>query len=262
MKQIFIVVVALLLTPAAMMLALPAPEAWAALTATANHDDIKINLNYHGSTVGISGQCDEGVDLVIKISSYEGPQKLMRKDRLAGTVWMNVEQLTFDETPNLYFLTSTKAPVEILSPEQLVANSIGYDALTQNARIEPAPDSSVKKTLFKEFIKYKESKSLFSQAAGGIDMKQKDGGQSYSTSFDWPYQVTPGQYQVTLYAVRNGEVVDRAETSVTVKETGAVKTLADMAGNNGALYGIAAIGVALTAGFGVGMVFGKGGGAH
>ena len=41
-----------------------------------------------------------------------------------------------------------------------------------------------------------------------------------------------------------------------------MKTLADMAKNNGAIYGIISIVIALAAGFGVGMIFRKGGGAH
>ena len=38
--------------------------------------------------------------------------------------------------------------------------------------------------------------------------------------------------------------------------------LSDLAQNNGAVYGLAAIGVSVTAGFGVGMVFKGGGGSH
>lgn len=260
-RTIKIVGLAMLLIPAAMTLALPAPAA-RALTARANHDDIKINLNYHGSTVSVSGECDEGVDLIVKISTEAGHEKLMRKDRMAGVVWMNVEELTFEETPYLYILRSAKAPEEMLNREQLLANNIGYVALTENAEIKPAPDPATRSALFGEFIKYKEAKSLYSQSVEGVEMKPGNGGQTYTAVLEWPYQVPPGQYQVTVFAVKNGEVVDKAVTQVTVEEDGIVKTLADMAGENGALYGIAAIGVAISAGFGVGMIFGKGGGAH
>jgi hypothetical protein len=118
------------------------------------------------------------------------------------------------------------------------------------------------RVLFGDFIKYKESKKLFSESVGDIDIKPENGVQSYYTELDWPYQVPPGKYQVMVYAVKDGEVVDTAETEVVVEKTGTVKTLADMAGENGALYGAAAIGVAVIAGFGVGVIFKKGGGAH
>jgi hypothetical protein len=57
-------------------------------------------------------------------------------------------------------------------------------------------------------------------------------------------------------------VVETAETHVFVEQVGMVKYLAGMAKNNGALYGVVSILAALAAGFGVGMVFRKGGGAH
>jgi hypothetical protein len=65
-----------------------------------------------------------------------------------------------------------------------------------------------------------------------------------------------------VYAVKEGKVVEQATSKVLVEQVGVVKGLAGMAKNNGALYGILAIIAALGAGFGVGMVFKKGGGAH
>jgi F0F1-type ATP synthase membrane subunit c/vacuolar-type H+-ATPase subunit K len=49
---------------------------------------------------------------------------------------------------------------------------------------------------------------------------------------------------------------------VLVEQVGMVKSLAGMAKENAALYGGLSILAALGAGFGVGLVFRKGGGAH
>jgi Putative transmembrane protein (Alph_Pro_TM) len=78
----------------------------------------------------------------------------------------------------------------------------------------------------------------------------------------WPYQAAPGDYLVTVYAVKNGKVVEQAESKVNVEQVGTVKTLATMAKNSAAFYGILSIGIALGAGFGVSLVFRKGGGSH
>jgi hypothetical protein len=56
--------------------------------------------------------------------------------------------------------------------------------------------------------------------------------------------------------------VEQAEAKVNVEQIGLVKTLATMAKNSAAFYGILSIGIALGAGFGVGLVFRKGGGSH
>jgi len=69
-------------------------------------------------------------------------------------------------------------------------------------------------------------------------------------------------YTVTVYAVKNKKIVEQAESKVQVEQAGIVKRLAGMAKNNAAVYGILSIMAALGAGFGVGLIFRKGGGAH
>ena len=68
-------------------------DAFAMLTAKANHDHITVDFFYHGSTVSVKGESDPGVDLVIKITSPEGHQVLKQKGKVAGTLWMNVGEL-------------------------------------------------------------------------------------------------------------------------------------------------------------------------
>jgi hypothetical protein len=62
--------------------------------------------------------------------------------------------------------------------------------------------------------------------------------------------------------VKDGKVVEQAEAMVKVEQIGLVRTLASMAKDSAAFYGILSVGIALGAGFGVGVVFRKGGGSH
>jgi hypothetical protein len=62
--------------------------------------------------------------------------------------------------------------------------------------------------------------------------------------------------------VKDGKVVEQAESHVKVEQVGMVKTLATMARDSAVFYGFLSVGIALGAGFGVGMIFRKGGGAH
>ena len=56
--------------------------------------------------------------------------------------------------------------------------------------------------------------------------------------------------------------IESAKADVNVEQVGVVKLLADMAKNNGGLYGIFSIVAVLGAGFGVSMVFKKRGGVR
>lgn len=234
----------------------------ATLTAKANHDNIKIDFFYHGSTVSVSGVSEPGTDLVIKITSPEGHETLKEKGRVGGFLWMNVGSRKFDRVPNFYSVHSTKDLGSILSDDEMIANGIGYAALERRAGIEPAASEEEKARWFDEFIRYKERSRLYATSSGNIELKESGGKQAYYILTQWPYQAPPGDYLVTVYAVKNGKVAEQAESRVHVEQSGIVKTLASMAKDSAALYGLVSIISALGAGFGVGLVFRKGGGAH
>jgi uncharacterized protein (TIGR02186 family) len=245
----------------ALMLAV-AGNASAKLTATANHDHIKIDFFYHGSSVSVRGISEQGTDLIIKISSPEGHQELRKKGKLAGFLWMNVGKLTFEKVPNLYSLHSTKKLEDILSRDEMDRYGLGYPALERHVEVGPVASEGEKAEWFNQFVKFKESSKLYSVSSGKINITEQGGQQSYYVLLDWPYQALPENYTITVYAVKDKKVVETAETHVLVEQVGMVKSLAGMARNNGASYGIISILAALGAGFGVGMVFRRGGGAH
>ncbi len=240
-----------------------AGTAQAMLTAVANHDHITIDFFYHGSTVSVRGISEPGVDLVIKITSPEGHQVLKQKGKVAGVLWMNVGQLKFEQTPNFYEVFSTKKVEDILSREEMERNVIGYPALAKHVEIAPVANEEEKAKWFDEFVKFKEGSKEYATSSGKIETKlNADGKQEYYILTDWPYQAQPGDYLVSVYAVKDNKVIEQAESKVNVAQIGMVKTLATMAKNSPAIYGFLSIGVALGAGVGVSLVFRKGGGSH
>ncbi len=239
-----------------------AGNASAELTVEANHSHINIDFFYHGSTVGVRGTSDPGTDVVIKITSPEGHHALRKKGKVAGFLWMNTGELKLEHSPDFYFIHSTKNLDDILSQEERDKYVIGYQSLDRHLEISPVNNDDEKNKWFNEFVKYKESSKVYGSSTGKILLNEKDGKQNYYILTEWPYQAAPGTYTVTAYAVKDNKVLEKAETNVQVEQVSVIKTLAGMAKNNGALYGIISILAALGAGFGVGLVFRKGGGAH
>jgi uncharacterized protein (TIGR02186 family) len=240
-----------------------AGTAQAMLTAKANHDHITIDFFYHGSTVSVRGISEPGVDLVIKITSPEGHQVMKQKGKIAGVLWMNVGQLKFEQTPNFYEVFSTKKAEDILSREEMEKYVIGYPALAKHVEITPVANEEEKTKWFDEFVKFKEESKVYATSSGNIATSlNAEGKQDYYILTEWPYQAQPGDYLVSVYAVKDNKVIEQAESKVNVEQVGMVKTLATMAKNSPAIYGFLSIGVALGAGLGVSMVFKKGGGSH
>ncbi len=233
----------------------------AQLTAKANHDHITVDFFYHGSTVSVRGMSDPDTDLIIKLTSADGHQTLRKKGKVGGVLWMNVGELQIEDAPNVYFLHSTRSVEDILSRDEINKFILGYPALGSHVKMN-ASDGGERAKWFNEFVKFKESSNLYAASTGKISMTEKNGVQNYYILTQWPYQAPPGNYTVTVYAVKDKKVVETATSGVLVEQVGGVKAFADMAKNNAAVYGIISILAALSAGFGVGLVFRKSGGAH
>ncbi len=238
-----------------------AAKANADLTAKANHDNIKVDFFYHGSTVSVKGTSNPGTDLVVKIASPEGHEVLKQKGKIAGFLWMNTGTLNFERTPNLYSIHSTKKIEDILSEEDMNKYVLGYSALKKHIEIKPVSNEPARNSWLNELIKFKESSNLYSTSVGRISTFIQDGRQGYYILTNWPYRAAPGDYPVTVYAVKDKKIIEQAEANVHVEQVGSIKALAQMAKNNAAVYGLISIVLAIGAGFGVGLVFKKGG-AH
>jgi len=234
----------------------------AKLTVNANHDHVGITFFYHGSSVGISGISDPDADIIVKISAPEAHQALKRKGKVGGVLWMNVDTVEYKEVHPLYFLASTRPVEDLLSRDERLRYGIGYAALEQSATIEPVENDEEKDHWFTEFVNYKEKSKLYSVKDGNFDFNTVNGEREFRVVFDWPYQAPPGDYDVSVYSIKNGKIRETVGSKVDVAQEGGIKYLATMAKNRGAVYGIVSILAALMAGFGVGMIFKKGGGAH
>jgi len=254
---------AVIVIAAAAITLIAGADASAMLTAKANHDHITIDFFYHGSSVSVKGLSDPGRDLVIKIASPEGHQVLKQKGKVAGILWMNVGSLSFERTPNFYEVFSSRRLDDMLTQEEREKYALGYKALEKSIEVSPVKNDEEKSQWFNEFVKYKEASNLYASSEGKIETTTlADGHQEYFILTQWPHQATPGEYTVTVYAVKDGKVVEQAESHVNVAQVGMVKTLASMAKDSAVFYGFLSVGIALGAGFGVGLIFRKGGGAH
>jgi len=228
---------------------LPFPnKVLAETTVDLQPSDIGIDLLYHGHKINVSGTTQQGTDIIMTITSPEEHQTLKKKGKVGGLLWMNIETLNFKKVPSLYILSSTKKIEDILSREERCKYLIGYESLERHADISPVSNDQGKLKWWLEFVKFHEASKLYEVSYGRITLKQEVNGlQSYYVSIDWPYQAAPGTYTVTIYAVRNGKVVEKAEKNLFVKQVGIIKSLANMARDKGALYGIISIVVALIA---------------
>ncbi|RUM87255.1 MAG: hypothetical protein DSZ23_06095 [Thermodesulfatator sp.] len=230
-----------------------------ALTCKVTPSTIPISLGYHGTKVQITGEGLDAPDLIVQIHSPPGEEHLKYKGKAGGIFWMKLGTMTFKNVPGVYLVYSTRPSHELLSPEKCAELSIGFDALRNKAEIESNLKDLDRDKWLTEFMKFKKVEHLYLEQSGNI--KVDSANHSYELDIDWPFEAPPGEYDVEVFAVRDGNVVDKADAKIKDHRVGIEEILSHMAFEKPALYGIIALVVAIIAGFGVGMIF-KGGGAH
>lgn len=233
-----------------------------ALTCAIAPDDISIGITYHGAKIKVSGESKTGDELLVKITAPPADAHLRYLGKAAGMVWMKLGSMEFKHVPNVYLLYSTKPVDQLLAKDTQAGNLIGFEAIKARSEVTSSAGQIDTNQWFAEFIKFKESEKLYRVQEGTIQKQAGPSSDTYQLETDWPYQAAPGNYEVEVLAVRNGQVVDHAATTLKVEQIGFVAQISNLAFHNSAVYGIMAIVVAMLAGFGVAALFKGGGGAH
>jgi uncharacterized protein (TIGR02186 family) len=231
--------------------------AWA-LTVKATPQDIPINLLYNGVQLSIKGKSDVNDDLIIKISNTPGDAHMRYKGKAAGLFWMKMGDIRFEHVPAAYLLATSRGIDQLLQKDEQIAEGIGFESIKAATNIESSAEGIDRERWINEFIKLKQAEKLYQIHEGTV--KKQNG--EYRLDLKWPYQAAPDTYKVEVLAVRDGRIVDRSETGLTVARSGIVAKLSRLAFGHAAVYGLVAIVIAILAGFAVGALFKKGGGAH
>lgn len=235
-----------------------------ALTCRVTPENIPITLSYNGATLQVSGENNAGDDLIIQITNAPADAHYKYIGKAGGLVWMKKGDISFKDVPGVYMLYTSRDLEHLLSPTQQKTNLIGYNAIKERAKVETDDDELRQNTAFwkDEFIRFKENEKLYAVHTGTVTRQHGQSSDSYQVEIAWPYQAATGIYTVKATAVRDGIIVEQAESTFGVERQGLVRKLTDLAFNHAALYGLMAVLIAIIAGLAVGLIFKKGGGAH
>jgi len=218
---------------------------------TVDPTDVTIHFFYSGSDLTVGADVPAGTRAAVVLEGEPSHVELREKGRVWGVLWMGVGDVEFDRVPSAY-LVATSDPLADLAPARTLKRlGVGYDALASRA----GGDAS----MFRELTKLKESEGLFAIDEGGVHLEPAEAGSAHlAASFPLSARVPIGTYTVRLLDFSDGGGRCLASTEVTVEQGGLVRTLRSLALDHGLLYGIVAVLIALLAGIGTGLIFGRG----
>ena len=232
------------------------------VTSAVSPEHINVDSFYHGGRIEVKGEAAADEEIIIKFSSPAKKVELRKKGKKGGLLWMNVGELEFGPVSDVSLLFSTQDVNSLLSSEEQDKYLLGFDSFKRRVEVSPVSSEEEKEKWVNEFIRFKEKNKVYGWFTGKIETKTENGKKSYALTMDWPYQASPQQYTVSVYAVKDNAVQDHAESVFTVETTGALKYLSNMAFNRASFYGIVSILIAIAAGFIVSVMFKGGGGSH
>ncbi len=219
--------------------------------------EIDIGLFYSGHDLEVRAEAPAGVDLVFRLSGPSEPLTLKKKGRKYGFLWMNVGEVEFPALPGVYLLRSTRPLPDLAPVAERLSLGLGYDALEASL---PEGDTEPRE-LFGELIELKEHDDLYSSRVGGVEVTADGAVQQATARLFLPAKAPVGDYQVEVFAFRDGRVEPVGSAGIHLQRGREVAFLTDMVKDRGLLYGCLAVIIAIFAGLGTGLVFGKGG-AH
>lgn len=237
------------LAPLALSFAAALPAHAQVVVADLSSRKIAITTGFTGAELLLFGTTDGYGDVVATVRGPVRSEVVRRKQRVAG-IWVNGASVTFDGTPAYYRVAASRKLDEIASPELLREFRIGTETLditTSSAR-KPGEIAEFRSALFRN----KRKLGLYGEAVSDIEIK---GGRLFRTTIPFPTNVPTGGYVATIFLFHEGRMIRREEASFTVSKVGIEAELFSFAHEQAALYGIAAIIIALVAGWAAGVAF-------
>lgn len=247
-----------LLVAAAALVAAWAPAAPARaqqpLVADLSEHLVAITTGFAGTDLLLFGAVDGPGEVVVVVRGPTRDEVVRRKGRVAG-VWANRGEAVIHNAP-AYYTVASSAPLEEVAPEPVLArHQIGADNLELEVAVND-PDAEVDAETYRaSLLRLKRKQGLYGAEVGQVEFR---GEQLFRTRISFPTNVPVGQYMVTVYLFRDGEVVSAQTTPLMVSKIGVGAEVYDFAHENSAMYGIMAIILAVTAGWLAAVAFRKG----
>ncbi|MCW5725134.1 MAG: TIGR02186 family protein [Maricaulaceae bacterium] len=261
---------ALILLVAALAAAQPTapPEDEPTIVAALTREVVEIRSDFTGADLILYGAARglrEDDDIIVVVRGPLSDLRVMRKQRRFG-IWVNSAPVRFEDVPDYYAVAATRPLREVGTFTALRRSGIGLD----NLRLS-APDTERIETRFgaevvvseigEEIAEYRGAiartrlrEGVFAETPGGVEVLE---GGLFRALVKLPAATPVGVYTVEVYLFRGGAPAAARSTALTVRKAGLEQAIYEWAHQRPRLYGLAAVIMALLAGWGAAAVFGR-----
>ena len=205
---------------------------------------VSITSAFQGEKLLLFGMFDPPGEIVVVVAGPAARETVLRKERVLG-LWLNTGRQSFDDVPAYYFIAASQ-PLQ-----RLLARGAGGEILSLEDRL-----ASIKP------VDSREAGELARFRSGLVEVKRREGlypanigqvlvqaGRLFRAELPFPSRLPEGVYEVRAYLLRDGQITAAVSRPLPVGKVGFSAELAGWAVQDGELYGLSAIVLALLAGW-------------
>jgi uncharacterized protein (TIGR02186 family) len=222
----------------------PTTPAMPELIVDLSQPRVSITSAFQGESLLLFGMFDPPGDIVVVVQGPPARETVMRKERFLG-LWLNTGRQQFDDVPAYYFITAS-APLQ-----RLLARGAGGEILSLEDRlssIRPVrPRTPARLAEFRQgLVEVKRREDLYPVNFGHVTVQA---GRLFRAELPFPSRLPEGVYDVRAYLLREGKIVAAISRPLPVGKVGFSAQLAGWAREDGPLYGLGAVALALLFGW-------------
>lgn len=211
---------------------------------------VAITTGFTGADMLLFGVVAGAGDVVVVVRGPPRDEVVRRKERIAG-VWVNRDQMAFDQVPSFYATASNRPLSEFLSLSLRLDNQIGVRSLELKPK-DKTLDAVAVGRYRDALLRNKQRQGLYGQRPGNVTFLGK---RLFRTTITFPANVATGTYSIDVYLVRDEKIVSWKTTLLTVRKFGFEAGVFDFAHRHSLAYGVLAILIAAMAGWLASAVF-------
>lgn len=205
---------------------------------------VSITSAFHGASVLLFGMFDPPGEIVVVVAGPPARETVLRKQRFLG-LWLNTGRQAFDDVPAYYFIAASQ-PLQ-----RVLARNVGGEILSLEDRLGTV--RSVGERDHADLIRFrvglgevKRRQGLYPAAIGQVTIQA---GRLFRVELPLPSRLPEGVYEVRTYLLREGKIVAAVSRPLPVGKVGFSAQLAGWADDDGPLYGLGAVIMALAVGW-------------
>jgi uncharacterized protein (TIGR02186 family) len=210
---------------------------------------LSITSAFQGESILLFGMFDPPGEIVVVVIGPPARETVLRKQRVLG-LWLNTGRQAFDDVPAYYSIAASQ-PLQ-----RLLARSAGGEILSLEDRLQSVQSVGQREhedlTRFRlGLVEVKRREGLYPAAIGQVTIQAN---RLFRVELPFPSRLPEGTYEVRTYLLREGGIVAAVSRPLPVGKVGFSAQLAGWADNEGPLYGLGAIFMALLVGWAGGAV--------